>query len=153
MQPSPSHPYRKIWDASPIVIAKTGTLLAACLMLLAGTVYTPTPLAGTTGGPDLADDRTASFRRALSQKERDWLAAHPNIRLGVDPAWEPFEFIDSDGQYRGMASDYVSLLNALLGIDMTPEPGLSWSEVIARAEAGEIDVLPCVVVTPQREAG
>ncbi len=31
---------------------------------------------------------------ALSDAEIAWLAAHPTIRLGVDPAYPPFEFID-----------------------------------------------------------
>ena len=38
----------------------------------------------------------------LSDSERAWLAANPNVRLGIDPAWEPFEFMDQDGRYRGM---------------------------------------------------
>ena len=33
---------------------------------------------------------------------------------------------------------------------MVPVPNLSWSEVLEKTQAGEIDVLPCVVKTPQR---
>ena len=31
----------------------------------------------------------------LTIEEKTWLAAHKNIRLGVDPAWSPFEFFDT----------------------------------------------------------
>ena len=102
--------------------------------------------------PGPAGDQRQSFLHQLSPAERDCLAAHPEIRLGIDPAWEPFEFVDDQGRYRGMAADYVGLLNSMLGTRMAPVRGLSWAEVMARADAGMIDVLPCVVKTAQREA-
>ena len=91
------------------------------------------------------------FLASLSEAERDWLRRHRDIRLGIDPAWEPFEFLDDAGRYRGMAAEYIELINAMLDVRMAPARGLSWSEVIARAQKSEIDVLPCVVKTPQRE--
>ena len=47
----------------------------------------------------------------LSEAEKAWLAKHPEIRLGVDPKWPPFEFIDAAGIYSGISSGYVRLLN------------------------------------------
>ena len=86
----------------------------------------------------------------LTDKEKQWLKQHPEIRLGVDPAWAPFEFIDDYGRYKGLASSYVSLIQQKLGIQMQPLPGLSWKAVVEKARQHEIDVLPCVVDTPQR---
>ncbi len=106
-----------------------------------------------TALPQSIPDKPAghAFLSSLSSAERDWLSAHRQIRLGIDPAWEPFEFLDQAGFYRGMAADYVELLNAMLDVHMAPVRDLSWAEVIARAQNGEIDALPCVVKTPQRE--
>ncbi|SQH36737.1 hypothetical protein [Pseudomonas mucidolens] len=28
----------------------------------------------------------------LTDEEHDWLADHPELRLGVDAAWRPFEY-------------------------------------------------------------
>ena len=86
----------------------------------------------------------------LTSGEKDWLAEHKDIRLGVDPAWSPFEFFDTTKVYSGIASDYVRRLNENLKINMTPVPNLSWPEVMNKARAGEIDVLPCVAKTPER---
>jgi PAS domain S-box-containing protein len=86
----------------------------------------------------------------LSEEEKAWLAEHKHIRLGVDPAWPPFEFFDITRVYSGIASDYVRLLNQKLNIEMVPVQDLSWSMVMDKARANEIDVLPCVLKTPAR---
>jgi ABC-type amino acid transport substrate-binding protein len=59
----------------------------------------------------------------LSEAEKAWLANHPEIRLGVDPSWPPFEQKTPDGEYAGIASDYVKLLNERLNIKMRAIPG------------------------------
>jgi len=86
----------------------------------------------------------------LTEAERGWLAEHPQLRLGVDPAWAPFEFLDASGRYRGMAAEYMKLLGNLLGVSLTPVTDLSWPQVIHAARSGELDVLPAVLDTPQR---
>ena len=86
----------------------------------------------------------------LSAEEERWLQEHPTLRLGVDPAWPPFEFFDQAGVYSGIAADYVAALSDRLGVRMTPVPGLSWSEVLERAAKREIDLLPCITRTPAR---
>ena len=87
----------------------------------------------------------------LTDKEKQWLQRHKNIRLGVDPAWLPFEGIDSDGNYMGIVSEYVNWLNQKLPLTMSPVQGVSWQEVITKAKAREIDVLPGVGITPARK--
>ena len=88
---------------------------------------------------------------ALSEKEKAWLAEHKNIRLGVDPSWPPFEFFDVARTFSGISSGYVRLLNDKLNLNMKPVSDISWYEVMQRARKGGIDVLPCVVKTPERE--
>ncbi|MGD8241964.1 MAG: transporter substrate-binding domain-containing protein, partial [Desulfobacterales bacterium] len=98
------------------------------------------------GSPD-ADRHTVT----LSEAEKQWLKDHPVIRLGVDPSWPPFEQKDSQGAYAGITSDYVKLLNQRLGTEMTPEMGLTWTQVLAKVRQGELDVVPCISPTPERE--
>ena len=89
-------------------------------------------------------------KMVLTKKEKEWVAGKVNIRLGVDPAWPPFEFYDATKTYAGIASDYVQILNRRLNIKMAPVSGLSWTQVLEKTRGGEIDVLPCVVKTPER---
>ena len=83
----------------------------------------------------------------LTDEEKEWLSKHPKLRLGVDPAWPPFEFIDENGNYAGVGSGFIDAISDRLKIKMTPIPGLTWTQVIEKAKAGEIDVLPAVMRT------
>ena len=86
----------------------------------------------------------------LSAEERSWLAAHRDIRLGVDPQWAPFEYFDATKTYSGISSGYVKKINEELGLNMHPLHGLSWSEIMEKAEAGEVDLLPCIMESSER---
>ena len=102
----------------------------------------------------LGDTQTAGGRRAdlgLTDAEKAWLVEHREIRLGVDPAYPPFDFIAEDGTHSGMAADYVKLIGERLGLTMKLVPDLSWSQVLAGAKAKNIDILPAVTADPQRE--
>jgi PAS domain S-box-containing protein len=86
----------------------------------------------------------------LSLEEQEWLEQHPEITLGVDPAWPPIEFIGDEGKYHGIASEYVAYISDQLGISMQPAENLDWEEVIQKTKEGEIDVLPAVVWSEER---
>ena len=86
---------------------------------------------------------------SLTEKERNWIADHPQIRLGVDPEYAPFEYIEQQ-QYKGMTADYITLLNQRLKLNMQVTKNLSWNQVIAGAKAKSIDVLPAASITPLR---
>ncbi len=90
-------------------------------------------------------------RIPLTDAERKWLSEHQDIRLGVDPAWSPFEFIDKNGHYAGIGSGFIAAISDRLDTKMTPIPDLTWSQVIEKAKAGEIDVLPAVTRTSERD--
>jgi len=86
----------------------------------------------------------------LTDEENQWLKSHPELKLGVDPAWSPFEFMDEKQHYQGMAADYIELLSQKLNIKMKPVANLSWSDVISQAKSKKLDVLPSVVKTDER---
>lgn len=86
----------------------------------------------------------------LNEAERAWLRAHPHIRLGVDPVWPPFEFIEQDGSYRGIGADYVALLSQKLDIALEPVANLNWENVIKQAKTQQLDMLPALMATEAR---
>jgi PAS domain S-box-containing protein len=53
---------------------------------------------------------------SLTAQEKAWLDAHPIIRLAPNPAAPPIEYFDAGGVFRGIAADYVSLIERKLGI-------------------------------------
>ncbi|MGC8114097.1 bifunctional diguanylate cyclase/phosphodiesterase [Metapseudomonas otitidis] len=87
----------------------------------------------------------------LTQEEQDWLQAHPTLRIGVDASWPPFEFRDSEGRHQGLAADYTRLIQDRLNIRLDPiDPG-NWGEVLERAKRNEVDLLPGIMSTPERQ--
>jgi len=104
-----------------------------------------------TGGVVLAASPSASEPAvALTAEERAWLADHPEIRLAPDPDFPPIEFIDDDGNYRGIAADYAALVERRLGIRFTIVNLASWDEVLEKARSHEIDMFGAAAKTPQR---
>lgn len=88
---------------------------------------------------------------AYTEEELAYLSDHPVIKLANDIDWEPFEFINKEGQYRGIAADYFALLGQKLGVRFEPQKTLGWSDVLAQAKTGQLEIFSCAVATPERE--
>ncbi|WP_263144437.1 EAL domain-containing protein [Pseudomonas sp. RIT-PI-AD] len=87
----------------------------------------------------------------LTQAERDWLDSHPGLRLGIDPSWPPFEFRDEQGAYRGLAADYIALIEQELDVKLhLHQPG-TWSAALEQAGQGKLDLLAGIMSTPERQ--
>lgn len=96
----------------------------------------------------------SSFAHAdllLSEEEQAWLKAHPEIRYAVDPDFAPFEWVDAVGDYKGMSADYLALVEKKLGIRFKRIPAKNWSEVMSMIRKYEVDMLPALARSPQRE--
>ena len=85
-----------------------------------------------------------------TEDELAFIKAHPVIRLGVDPGFVPFEFIEN-GEYKGIAADYLALISEKTGLEFEVAEGLTWPEAYDMALAGYIDALPAVGKTEDRE--
>ena len=86
----------------------------------------------------------------LSETERRWIQEHPVVRLGVDPAWPPFDFIDRRGDHRGMAADFLQLLTRRLGISVELVPDIGWNQVLEQARERNLDLVSLSNGTPER---
>ena len=56
---------------------------------------------------------TTAGALTLTDEEKTWLTAHPQLKLGVDASWPPFEFRDQEGRYQGLAADYIAAIQQL----------------------------------------
>lgn len=86
----------------------------------------------------------------LTATEKHWLSEHPVIRVGIDRDFAPYEWIDEDGRYVGMAADYMRLLEKKLGVRFEIINDKSWDEILNMAKRGKLDMLSCAVNTPER---
>ncbi|WP_256345093.1 PAS domain S-box protein, partial [Pseudomonas sp. F1002] len=87
----------------------------------------------------------------LTDEERGWLADHQELRLGVDASWPPFEYRDEDGRYQGLAADYVRLMQDRLGVRIKLIEPVNWSAVLEQARNNQLDLLPGIMSTPERQ--
>ena len=87
----------------------------------------------------------------LTSEEKDWLANHKIIRIGVDPDYPPFDFVGENGIHTGIAAEYVRLIEKRLGISMKVVPNLTWDQVVEGAKNRTLDVIPLITNTPDRE--
>ena len=89
----------------------------------------------------------------LTAEEIHWLEQHPTLSLGIDRSFAPYEWIDENGHYKGIAADYIRLLEQRLEVDIVPVTNkASWQEVLKGAQSGEFDLMSCLVMTDDREA-
>ncbi len=100
---------------------------------------------------DGVDSSEPDYTTLLTEVEKKWIEEHPVIRVGADPGFQPFEFINDEGIHSGLASDYISLINQRMGINMQVVPYPTWSEVIEHTKKREIDVLCAVMPTDERK--
>jgi len=86
----------------------------------------------------------------FTTEEAKWLSQHPTIRIGPDPTFSPIEYFDDNGNFHGIAADYLRLLEKKLGMTFQIEHLENWNESIEKAKNREIDVWTAAVETPQR---
>lgn len=86
----------------------------------------------------------------LDAPERAWLRQHPVLRVGIDSAWAPVEYVDVDGQPQGISAAYLTRLEAGLEVRFELVSMPSWSTAIHRLEDGEVDLLAAITDLPAR---
>ncbi len=88
----------------------------------------------------------------LTPAEAIWLHAHPVVRTRISTSYPPFEFIH-DGQYQGLAVDYLHLIGKRLGIRFEPtSPKLTWSDALDRLKKKNgVDLILLLTKTPERQ--
>lgn len=87
----------------------------------------------------------------LSPREQQWLSTHKKIRISGPQAFPPFQYIDEDGAFKGMATDYLNLIAKQIGLEIEVVKDLTWPQILERIKNKEIDVLSCAATTKERE--
>ncbi|HED19556.1 MAG TPA: transporter substrate-binding domain-containing protein, partial [Gammaproteobacteria bacterium] len=80
----------------------------------------------------------------LTQTETAWLEEHPELVLAPAADFAPYEFFDDKDSYRGVAADYIALLEQRLGVHFRI---VRLADETARLQAivsGDIDLVAAV---------
>ena len=87
----------------------------------------------------------------LTPEEKDWLSAHPVIRVGGDRAWAPVEFIGAQDAFEGIAVDYLDILSKQLDVRFEFDMTSDWKTVVRKLKDRELDMFSAAAATPSRK--
>lgn len=100
--------------------------------------------------PASAADSESHSSVSLSPEEIRWIENHRVIRLAPDPAFHPFEFFDDSGSFRGIAADFMLLMEKKLGLHFEVVHLKNWVEVLDQIKTGKVDMISAVMKTKER---
>lgn len=87
----------------------------------------------------------------LTADEREWLAQHPRVQVGIMDAWPPLNYLDQNRTPQGIGVEYLEAVNKLLGGALVPVPA-PFKENYDRVLNGQLDALMDITQRPDREA-
>ena len=97
-----------------------------------------------------AELEASSVPMQLTQEEKSWLLGHHTIKVGMDPDYAPYEWIDKNGNHVGIVVDYMHRLEKILDLHFEIMQDRSWPQLLDMAKKGELDMLTSIVKTPER---
>ncbi|MGM3274496.1 ATP-binding protein [Ralstonia sp. 24A2] len=77
----------------------------------------------------------------LSDRERTMLASLPPLRYAADADYMPYSFNEQSGELLGILPEYLSFLSRTLGLRFERVQVRDWADALAKASAGEVDIL------------
>ncbi len=87
----------------------------------------------------------------LTPEEKNWLIQNPILRIGNENDWPPFDFVE-DGKPMGYSIDLIKLVAQKAGLKTEFINGYKWVELMDKLKGGELDVLPAIYKTKERES-
>ncbi len=72
----------------------------------------------------------------LTPAEQAYLDDLGEISMCVDPDWEPYELMDNQGNFTGIAADMVDIVSERLNIPFVIVPTADWSETLEASQQG-----------------
>jgi ABC-type amino acid transport substrate-binding protein len=78
---------------------------------------------------------TKNYKDPLTPEERAWLIQHDGkITIAVEAGYAPFAFIDENGESRGLATEYIELLENKLNFKINKIKFNSLNEILDAAK-------------------
>lgn len=114
-------------------------------------IYEYYRLLGLIHNPVNLEKIVHEFGNNFSYIEQEFIEDKKVINYCIDPNWMPFESIDKDDKHTGITSDYINLLEKKLQMKFNLIKTQTWQETLAKAKAGECDLLTAMMKTDERE--
>ena len=103
------------------------------------------------GNASNATTNTAFGAQLLTAEERAFIARLPEIRVAVaQPSFRPYEVIGEGGEISGIHAEMLVALAQTFGLRLRPVLFANWSDSMAAAQRGEVDLLMSMGLSPAR---
>ncbi|MCG8530032.1 MAG: transporter substrate-binding domain-containing protein [Desulfovibrionales bacterium] len=127
--------------------------IGVCFLLI-GLVFTYQRVLEHLNGAETAVERLIENKEFVwanfTSEERDWLSKNYEVHVGVDTRFFPIEGVDDNGNYTGVASDYLRILEKLTGLKFIISPSTEWTDILADIKSGKLDMLAALAPSPNR---
>lgn len=85
----------------------------------------------------------------LSVAEKKWMSDHPVVITGGEADWAPFDFVDKNKRYSGIAKDYLTLIAEKTGLKFDVKID-RWSRHLTSMRNKQIDLLGAAYYSDER---
>jgi len=92
----------------------------------------------------------AVFR--FTKQEKRYLKKKENIKICVAPNRKPFENLDKNMNYTGVAADIIETMRQKLGYDFKIIQTKSWQESLSFMQSGKCELLPFTMKTAKKDS-
>ena len=86
----------------------------------------------------------------LTDEERAWLDANPQIMVSYDPDWEPYEYVDESGMLSGLVAYYIPIFDRMTGAEFVPAMSETWTDALDSIKDGSSHVILTVGISDER---
>lgn len=86
----------------------------------------------------------------FDEEESAFIDAHPIIKIGLDPAYAPFEFFEEDA-YKGMSLEFLDWFEDFTGMTFEKVKYETFSDILTAVKNKEIDMTGGVIKTADRQ--
>lgn len=83
---------------------------------------------------------TGNSSLALTEQEKRFIQAHPDITFGIDSLWVPFIIPKVSGGWTGYEVEFLQKIKELTGLEIKIKAG-KWEDMVHQAQKKEIDGL------------
>lgn len=87
----------------------------------------------------------------LSAEEKDWIARHPVVRVGIVTNWAPYGYSGPDGSVLGIDADILKIISERTGLKFKLVPIDSWENLAQQWEQQELDMATSAAQSIERE--
>jgi ABC-type amino acid transport substrate-binding protein len=98
---------------------------------------------------EIQKSETLKHEAFLTDEENQWISRQTPMKVANAMDWPPFNFSD-DGIPKGYSIELIQLVGKKTGLPLQFVSGNTWSQIVEKFKLGELDILPSVYFTEDR---